>query len=258
MTFLSGQKVDERSSAAPGDGTKRIVITARRRRSPDDADEARGLLFCPCDCPSFGRFRALASPSRRKLPPAMYPVISRACPRGKRVRIQGRCEAAAEVWGARLDRLFLLSLLALSCFDRVPDAPRCSVAAPARRVALAVLLVGEEGALLCALGQAPHRFDERRETRCEKGEIIIARDWRKSRRCRRLLPPSFRSPRPPFLFPTSANKKKLSHSGQNIRKLVKDGFILKKPSKIHSRSRARSAAEAKAKGRHTGYGKRRG
>jgi len=50
----------------------------------------------------------------------------------------------------------------------------------------------------------------------------------------------------------------LSLSGQNIRKLVKDGFILKKPCKIHSRSRARAAAEAKAKGRHTGYGKRRG
>lgn len=47
-------------------------------------------------------------------------------------------------------------------------------------------------------------------------------------------------------------------SGQNIRKLVKDGFVIKKPENIHSRSRARVAAAAKAKGRHTGYGKRRG
>ncbi|TVU50809.1 hypothetical protein EJB05_02199 [Eragrostis curvula] len=46
--------------------------------------------------------------------------------------------------------------------------------------------------------------------------------------------------------------------GQNIRKLVKDGFIIKKPQKIHSRSRARRAHEAKQKGRHSGYGKRRG
>ena len=46
--------------------------------------------------------------------------------------------------------------------------------------------------------------------------------------------------------------------GQNIRKLVKDGFVIKKPENIHSRSRARLAAAAKAKGRHTGYGKRRG
>ena len=45
-------------------------------------------------------------------------------------------------------------------------------------------------------------------------------------------------------------------AGQNVRKLIKDGFIIRKPEKIHSRSRARTAAEAKAKGRHTGYGER--
>ncbi|RCV15148.1 hypothetical protein SETIT_3G034600v2 [Setaria italica] len=44
----------------------------------------------------------------------------------------------------------------------------------------------------------------------------------------------------------------------NIRKLVKDGFIIRKPQKIHSRFRARRAHEAKQKGRHSGYGKRRG
>ena len=43
-----------------------------------------------------------------------------------------------------------------------------------------------------------------------------------------------------------------------MRKLVKDGFIIRKPEKIHSRHRARTAAEAKAKGRHTGYGAFRG
>ena len=42
--------------------------------------------------------------------------------------------------------------------------------------------------------------------------------------------------------------------GQNIRKLVKDGFIIRKPTKIHSRSRARRMKEAKRKGRHSGYG----
>uniref|UniRef100_M1C7Z1 Aminotransferase ybdL n=1 Tax=Solanum tuberosum TaxID=4113 RepID=M1C7Z1_SOLTU len=45
---------------------------------------------------------------------------------------------------------------------------------------------------------------------------------------------------------------------QNIRKLVKDGFIIRKPTKIHSRSRARRMKEAKTKGRHSGYGKRKG
>lgn len=42
--------------------------------------------------------------------------------------------------------------------------------------------------------------------------------------------------------------------GQNIRKLIKDGFIIRKPTKIHSRSRARRMKEAKRKGRHAGYG----
>lgn len=45
-------------------------------------------------------------------------------------------------------------------------------------------------------------------------------------------------------------------SGQNIRKLIKDGFVIRKPTTIHSRARARRQAEAKAKGRHTGYGEK--
>ncbi|KAI7731581.1 hypothetical protein M8C21_015183 [Ambrosia artemisiifolia] len=36
------------------------------------------------------------------------------------------------------------------------------------------------------------------------------------------------------------------------------GFIIRKPTKIHSRSRARRMKEAKRKGRHSGYGKRKG
>ena len=39
-----------------------------------------------------------------------------------------------------------------------------------------------------------------------------------------------------------------------MRKLIKDGFVIRKPQKIHSRARARLSAEAKAKGRHSGYG----
>ncbi|KAI5055649.1 hypothetical protein GOP47_0029170, partial [Adiantum capillus-veneris] len=41
-------------------------------------------------------------------------------------------------------------------------------------------------------------------------------------------------------------------------KLVKDGFVIRKPTKIHSRARAKHALEAKRKGRHSGYDKRRG
>ncbi|KAI5070617.1 hypothetical protein GOP47_0014960 [Adiantum capillus-veneris] len=40
--------------------------------------------------------------------------------------------------------------------------------------------------------------------------------------------------------------------------MVKDGFLIWKPTKIHSRARAKRALEAKRKGRHSGYGKRRG
>lgn len=46
--------------------------------------------------------------------------------------------------------------------------------------------------------------------------------------------------------------------GQNIRKLIKDGLIIKKPIAVHSRARARKNAEARRKGRHCGFGKRKG
>lgn len=46
--------------------------------------------------------------------------------------------------------------------------------------------------------------------------------------------------------------------GQNIRKLIKDGLIIKKPVAVHSRARARKNAEARRKGRHCGFGKRKG
>ncbi|GAB4820065.1 hypothetical protein N2152v2_007111 [Parachlorella kessleri] len=61
-----------------------------------------------------------------------------------------------------------------------------------------------------------------------------------------------------WLDPNEVNDISMANSRQNVRKLVKDGFIIRKPEKIHSRARARASAEAKAKGRHTGYGKRRG
>lgn len=46
--------------------------------------------------------------------------------------------------------------------------------------------------------------------------------------------------------------------GQNIRRLVKDGLIIKKPQAVHSRARVRKNAEARRKGRHMGTGKRKG
>lgn len=47
-------------------------------------------------------------------------------------------------------------------------------------------------------------------------------------------------------------------SGQSIRKLIKDGLIIKKPVVVHSRFRVRKNTLARRKGRHCGYGKRKG
>ncbi|XP_030923796.1 60S ribosomal protein L19-1 [Quercus robur] len=61
-----------------------------------------------------------------------------------------------------------------------------------------------------------------------------------------------------WLDPNEVSEISMANSRQNIRKLVKDGFIIRKPTKIHSRSRARRMKVAKRKGRHSGYGKRKG
>jgi len=61
-----------------------------------------------------------------------------------------------------------------------------------------------------------------------------------------------------WLDPNEVNEISMANSRQNIRKLVKDGFVMKKPQKVHSRARTNAWAEAKRKGRHTGHGKRRG
>lgn len=50
----------------------------------------------------------------------------------------------------------------------------------------------------------------------------------------------------------------LTISGQNIRKMIKDGLVIKKPVAVHSRARVRKNTEARRKGRHCGFGKRRG
>ncbi|KAE9552045.1 hypothetical protein FO519_004736 [Halicephalobus sp. NKZ332] len=61
-----------------------------------------------------------------------------------------------------------------------------------------------------------------------------------------------------WLDPNEINEISNANSRQNIRRLIKDGLIIRKPVAIHSRYRARVRAEAKRKGRHRGFGKRRG
>ncbi|XP_063707531.1 large ribosomal subunit protein eL19 [Culicoides brevitarsis] len=61
-----------------------------------------------------------------------------------------------------------------------------------------------------------------------------------------------------WLDPNEINEIGNTNSRQNIRKLIKDGLIIKKPVVVHSRYRVRKATEARRKGRHCGYGKRKG
>ncbi|KAJ2995384.1 60S ribosomal protein L19 [Globomyces sp. JEL0801] len=60
-------------------------------------------------------------------------------------------------------------------------------------------------------------------------------------------------------MPIQVNHKfTLTVSGKNIRKLAKDGLIIRKPENAPSRFRVRAMAAAKRAGRHSGVGKRHG
>lgn len=61
-----------------------------------------------------------------------------------------------------------------------------------------------------------------------------------------------------WMDPNESSEIALQNSRQGIRKLVKNGFIVRKPEVMHSKARHQKYMEAKSKGRHTGYGKRKG
>lgn len=61
-----------------------------------------------------------------------------------------------------------------------------------------------------------------------------------------------------WLDPNEVNEIHNANSRQNFRKLIKDGYVIRKPNAIHSRARVNARNEAKRKGRHMGRGKRRG
>ncbi|MPC21877.1 60S ribosomal protein L19-like [Portunus trituberculatus] len=61
-----------------------------------------------------------------------------------------------------------------------------------------------------------------------------------------------------WLDPNEIGEIGQANSRQNIRKLIKDGLIIKKPHNVHSRARVRKNQEARRKGRHMGFGKRKG
>lgn len=61
-----------------------------------------------------------------------------------------------------------------------------------------------------------------------------------------------------WLDPNEVSEISNANSRQHVRKLIKDGIIIRKPVVMHSRARAREYAAARRKGRHTGPGKRKG
>merc|ERR1712086_202637 len=61
-----------------------------------------------------------------------------------------------------------------------------------------------------------------------------------------------------WIDPNECSEVALANSRKNIRKLYKDGLIMKRQVQMHSRSRCKRVQEAKRKGRHQGHGKRKG
>ena len=61
-----------------------------------------------------------------------------------------------------------------------------------------------------------------------------------------------------WIDPNETNEVALANSRKNIRKLFKDGIIIRRTLSMHSRSRVKRVEAEKRKGRHNGTGKRRG
>lgn len=55
-----------------------------------------------------------------------------------------------------------------------------------------------------------------------------------------------------WMDPNESKEIGLANSRQAVRKLVKNGLVIRKPQVIHSKARHQRHMEAKAKGRHTG------
>jgi large subunit ribosomal protein L19e len=62
----------------------------------------------------------------------------------------------------------------------------------------------------------------------------------------------------PSPTPVSVTMLLMLETGKNIRKLFKDGLIMRRQVHMHSTSRVKRYHEAKRKGRHQGHGKRKG
>lgn len=61
-----------------------------------------------------------------------------------------------------------------------------------------------------------------------------------------------------WLDPAETSEIANANSRAGVKKLIKDGRVIVKPTVIHSRARTQALLAAKRKGRHTGTGKRKG
>lgn len=61
-----------------------------------------------------------------------------------------------------------------------------------------------------------------------------------------------------WIDPAETETLALANSRQSIRRMIKNGLIIRKPQAMHSRARVQIRLDAKRRGNHTGYGKRRG
>ncbi|KAG9120979.1 60S ribosomal protein L19A [Ceratobasidium sp. 392] len=61
-----------------------------------------------------------------------------------------------------------------------------------------------------------------------------------------------------WLDPNETSEIANANSRAGVKKLIKDGRVIVKPTTIHSRARTQALLAAKRKGRHTGTGKRKG
>jgi len=61
-----------------------------------------------------------------------------------------------------------------------------------------------------------------------------------------------------WIDPNETSEVALANSRKNIRKLAKDGLIMRRQVHIHSRSRTKAWHAAKRRGRHNGQGRRKG
>ena len=61
-----------------------------------------------------------------------------------------------------------------------------------------------------------------------------------------------------WMDPNEKAELAMANTRHAVRKLIRDGFIIKKPKKIHSRFRARRRKVERKRGRHLGFGSRKG